>query len=87
MEALKKKVDKMMFDQNHILNAVKYLNERLEDIEKKKCDKADMKEILESQTMVVKNTDEIKMLITTKQENDALITILDKKIGKFNDEI
>ena len=53
-----------MVNPNHILEAVKYLHERFEDItEKKISDKNDMKNIIESQEMVdaiiLKNADNI----------------------------
>ena len=87
MEALKMKVEEIMFNQNHILNAVKYLQERIEDIEKKKSDKADTKNSLEHQALAVKNADEIKLLIDTKEENCAIIELLDDRIKVFEEEI
>ena len=65
MEALKEKVNEIMVNQNHILEAVKYLHERLEEVtENRNSDKSDVKNIIESQAMVdgiiVKNSDDIQ---------------------------
>ena len=81
-----------MVNQNHILEAVKYLHERLEDItEKKTSDKVDVKNIVESQEMVdaiiVKNSDDIKAIVKTKQNFDTMIQRLETRIAKIDEEI
>ena len=50
MDAMEQKVNEVMENQTHILEAIKYLNERIEDIiDKKKKDKCnEVKDILDS---------------------------------------
>ena len=53
MEALKVKVEELIVNQDHMLNAIKYLSERLEEVtEKMNYEKSDMKEVLDSQAMI-----------------------------------
>jgi hypothetical protein len=72
MDAMKKKVNEVMENQTHILEAIKYLNERIEDIiDKKKKDKCnEVKKILDSQEMIdniiVKNSDDIMIIKKTR---------------------
>lgn len=72
---MKLEIDELHRNQNHILEAVKNLNERLEKMEEKlddqKCD--EFKEILNSQRMIdeiiVKNSDDIALLMKDKAMN------------------
>ena len=72
---MEKKVNELMENQTHVLEAIKYLNERIEDIiDKKKKDKCnEVKDILDSQAMIdniiVKNSDDILIIKKTKEEN------------------
>jgi chromosome segregation ATPase len=92
MEALKVKVEELIVNQDHMLNAIKYLSERLEEVtEKMNYEKSDMKEVLDSQAMidgiVVKASDDILTIKKTKDEKDAGIKLLDTKIDMINQEI
>ena len=93
MEALKVKVEELIVNQDHMLNAIKYLSERLEEVtEKVNDEKSDVKEVLDSQAMidaiiVKKHSDDIVLIKKIKEENDAAIKILDTKIDKINEEL
>ena len=93
MSELYAKVSELMENQKHILEAIKYLDEQIKDIlEKAKDDKTiQVENILESQAMVdeiiVKNSDDIKVLMKTKEENAVHINILEGKIENIDKEI
>ena len=88
---MKENIDDLMTNQRHILEAIKYLKEQVEDIVKK--DKVmnekdvDVDRILESQAMIdellVKNCDDILRIKKMKEENADNIKVLDKKIDKI----
>ena len=90
---MEKKVNELMENQTHVLEAIKYLNERIEDIiDKKKKDNCnDVKDILDSQAMIdniiVKNSDDILIIKKTKEENTVAIKRLETKIDKLDKEI
>jgi len=92
MEALKVKVKELTENQDHMLNAIKFLKEKLEDVTKKlNCEVNDVKNVQKSQEMVdsriVTTSDEIVLIKKTKEENIAAIKILDTKINKIEKEI
>ena len=86
MDDIKKQVKELIENQNHILVAIKYLDERLKAGPGNANDKEndDVKEILASQAMIdeilVKNSDEIMALKKIKQENATTIQNLETKI-------
>ena len=90
---MKVQIKELVENQVNILNAVKNLNERLEDLEGKANHgkKNDVKNILESQAMIdeiiVKNTDDIALMKKTKGENMSAIKLLESKIDYFDNEI
>ena len=73
MEAMKKDISELMRNQEHMLVAIKYLNERVEDMVEKamKDNTKDVEDILESQEMIdkliVKNSDDILLIKKTKK--------------------
>ena len=85
-------IDDLMTNQRHILEAIKYLKEQVEDIVNK--DKVnnekevEVDQILESQAMLdellVKNCDDILRIKRKKKENADNIKVLDKKIDKID---
>ena len=88
MKALKEKVEELIVNQNHILKAVKYLNERLENIIEKSIGNEDIvKDIFESKAGILKNSDEIKTLMKIKKENADAMDILETQIEIINGEI
>ena len=92
MDALKVKVRELMKNQDQMLNALKYLKEKLEDVTNKvNREDNDVRDILESREMVdaivVKNSDDIASMKKMKDENNTAIKILDLKINKMNKEI
>ena len=75
-----------------MLEAIKYLSESIEEItEKAKCEKNNVKDILESQEItdpiIVKNADDIKLIKNAKDENKAAIKELDNRIYAINEEL
>ena len=62
MESIKSNVDEVMGNQTHILEAIKFMNDRIEDIIEKTKNVGEVKNIVESQTMldeiIVKNAEE-----------------------------
>ena len=90
---MKKNVKELMDNQTNILEAIKYLNERIEDIiDKEKKDKCnEVKDILDSQAMIdeiiVKNSDDILIIKKTKEENTVAINSLETKIDILDKEI
>ena len=93
MEAKKRDLSELMTNQKHMLVAIKYLNEQIEDIlEKAKNDnKKEVENILESQAMIdkiiVKNSDDILMIKNAKEENSMAIRQLERQIYKVDKEI
>ena len=92
MDALKMKVKELVVNQDHMLNAIKFLSEKLEEVtEKVNNDKSDVRELLESQAMidalVVKTSDDILSIKKAKEENLAAIKKLDTKIDQMKKEI
>ena len=76
-----------------MLEAIKYLSERIEDVtDKANNEKTNVRDILDSQAMidaiiVKKTSDDIVLIKKIKEENDAAIKILDTKIDKINEEL
>ena len=67
MSALKEQVSELMVNQKHMLEAIIYLNEQIEDIvERVEAKDNQVVNIRESQ---VKNSDNIKMLKKRKEQN------------------
>ena len=92
METLKVKVEELIVNQDHMLNAIKYLSERLEEVtEKVNYEKSDVRELIDSQAMtdaiIVKTSDDILSIKKTKEENVAAIKMLDTKIDMIKKEI
>ena len=93
MSALNDQVMELMKNQNHMLEAIKYLDERIKDIiGQAKDDKFNQVDnILESQAMideiVVKNSDAIIVLKKRKEDNAAAIKRLDTKIDNIDKEM
>ena len=92
VKALKDKVNELMVNQHHMLEAIKYLSDKVEEMTKNaNCGKSDVKDILKSQTMmdeiIVKNSDDIESIKKSKEENAAAIKVLDTKIDKVREEI
>ena len=76
-----------------MLEAIKYLSERIEDVtDKANNEKTNVRDILDSQAMidaiiVKKHSDDIVLIKKIKEENYAAIKILDTKIDKINEEL
>ena len=93
MKTLNEQVKELTENQKHILEAIKYLNERLESNLDKVNDEQikDVKSILESQAMidqlVVKNSDDIIAIRKRKDENQLAIKTLEAKIEFMEKEI
>ena len=93
MSRLKDQVSELMENKKHILEALKYLDERIEDgIKKANNDKGqEVKDIVESQNMIdeiiVKNTDDILILKKTKDTNSAAIRQLEARIDTLDKEM
>ena len=92
MESFEDQVSELMRNQKHILEAIKYLNERIDIIDKTKDDKSgEVENILESQAMldqiIVKNSDDILLIKKTKDANAAAIKHLETKIEQIDNEI
>ena len=93
MKTLNEQVKKLTDIQKHILEAIKYLNERLEsNLEKVNDDQIkDVNNIIESQAMmdqlVVKNSDDIIAIRKRKDENQLAIKTLEAKIEFMEKEI
>ena len=93
MEALEDQVDELMRNQNQIVEAIKYLNGKVEEmIDKTEDDKSsEVGNILESQAIldeiIVKNSDDILIIKKPKDANSVAIKLLDAKIDQFEQEI
>ena len=93
MKTLNEQVKKLTDNQKHILEAIKYLNERLEsNLEKVNDDQIkDVNNIIENQAMmdqlVVKNSDDIIAIRKRKDENQLAIKTLEAKIEFMEKEI
>ena len=77
----------------HILAAIKYLDERIQEgIDKTKDKKIDnVKDMHEGQAkieaIIVKNTDDIAVIKKIKEKNDDAIKVIETKLDKINKEI
>ena len=93
MSALNEQVSELMVNQKHMLEAIKYLNERMEDIIEKAKEAKDnqIENILESQGMIdgiiVKNSDDIRILKKTKEQNSLAIKHIEEKIDMIDKEL
>ena len=93
MKTLKNQVKELTENQKHILEAIKFLNERLErNLENVNDEQIkDVNYILESQAMidrlVVKNSDDIIAIRKRKDENQLAIKTLEAKIEFMEKEI
>ena len=97
MKSIKKnrddQIEEIIDNQNHILEAVRNLNERLEVIEGRVDDDKinDLKEIIEFKAMIdeelVKNSDDIALMNKMKQENNDSLKLLKSKIDILDKEI
>ena len=76
---MKKGISELTTNQNHILVAIKYLNEQIEEmVDKAKSENTnEVKNIIESQAMIdeimVKNCDDTMIIKKKKDENTAAI--------------
>ena len=88
MENIKEQVIELQKNQTYMLEAIKYLHERLGDMENKN---SDLKDILDCQgtidEILVKNCDDIHVIKRTKEENEISIKALDARIETINREI
>jgi hypothetical protein len=93
MKTLKEQVVEVNKNQNHILEAINHLNQRLEHLEEKfKDDKINnLQDILESQetmdAIIVKNSNDIILMKKKKEENEELIKSLEEKICTIDKDI
>ena len=93
MSALNEQVSELMVNQKHMLEAIKYLNERMEDIieNAKEAKDNQIENILESQGMIdgiiVKNSDDIRILKKTKEQNSLAIKHIEEKIDMIDKEL
>ena len=93
MDVIKKQVNELMENQNHMLVAIKYLDEKLKEILSNAHDKEtdEIKDIIESQGMIdgiiVKNSDYILALKKTKEDNAVALRAVEAKIQIINEEI
>ena len=82
-----------MNNQNHILTAIKYLDEKVKDVIDKAEDTEsdEIKNIIESKAMldgiIVKHSDDILVMKKTKADNADAIKVLETKIDMINHEI
>ena len=76
-----------------MLEAIRYLDERLKKVEDETVDnqRSEVKDLFESQAMldeiIVKNSDDILVMKKSKQDNDIAIKKLDAKIDEMNREL
>ena len=74
-----------MVNQHHMLEAIKYLSEKIaEPTEKANSENSYLRDIVDSQAMIdaiiVKNSDDIQLLKKTREENNDALKVLDTKI-------
>ena len=83
---MKNDIAELMMNQKHILEAIKYLNERIE-YKAKNENTNEVNDILESQAMIdqliVKNSDDILIIRKTKEESTLAIQQLQSKIDNI----
>ena len=88
MKKLEDQVFELQNNQNHMLEVIKHLSERLKDIENKEHD---VKDVLESQAVIdeiiVKNADDILVIKKTKDKNAIAIKTLEAKLETLDKEI
>ena len=90
---MKKEISELTTNQNHILVAIKYLNEQIEDmVEKTKSENTnEVKNIIESQVLIdeimVKILDDNMIIKKKKDANTAAIKHLERLIDKMDKEI
>ena len=91
MDMIKKQVEEISKNQNHILKAIKYLDEKIKEVIDNGKNTDEIKNIIESQDridgIIVKNSDDILAMEKTKAENADAIKVLESKIDMINHEI
>ena len=94
MKNMKSQVNEIFENQDHILKAIKMLNERLNDVETKtnaEESNGDVRNILETQEMIdkiiVKNVDDIQLMKRNKDDNHAAIKLIEAKMEYFDSPI
>ena len=92
VEALKGRVIELKINQDHMLKAIKYLSEQLEEINNNaKGEKNDIRDILERQAItgpiIVKNSDDILLIKKAKEENTLAIKNVVEKIDSIDKEL
>ena len=81
MDIINEQINQLMENQTHILNAIKYLDERMTKVDEKELEKhrGEIKDILQSQAMldeiIVKSSDDILAMKNAKEENAVAIKI------------
>ena len=79
MKTLKEQMIEMQQNRKHMLEAIRYLSERLQCIENKEHDLKD--------EIIVKNSDDISIIKKTKEDNAISIKKLEVKIDDIEKEI
>ena len=91
MEFIEEHMNDLMKNQSHILQAVKYLDERMKIVEDRNKQNLEINDIFDRQAkldeIVVKSCDDILAIKQTKDKNSAAIKILDDKIDKMDREL
>ena len=81
MDMIKKQVEEISKNQNHILKAIKYLDEKIKEVIDNGKNTDEMKNIIESQDridgIIVKISDDILAMEKTKAENADAIKVLE----------
>lgn len=86
MSVLKEQVSELMANQKHMLEAIKNLNERIEDIvekEKKKDNWVETRLEIDK----IKYSDDIRELVKTKDKNAKAIKHIEEKIDMIDEEL
>ena len=91
MEAIQNQVKELMVNQHHILEAIKYLKDKVEEDKNGNDGLKEIQDIIESQAMIdeliVKNSDDIQIIKRSREEANTALKSIDVKIAIIQKEM
>ena len=91
MEAIQNQVKELMVNQHHILEAIKYLKEKVEEDNHGNDRLKEMQDMIESQALIeeviVKNSDDIQIIKRSKEEANTALRSIDVQIARIQKEL
>ena len=91
MEAIKSQIKELMVNQHHILEAIKFLKDKVEDDTKLTDKMKEIQDIIDSQEVIdeviVKSVDDIEIIKRSKEEANMALKSIEVKITRIEEEM